>query len=87
MNQLLDHARHFNSMIIFLAKAYVSKKDSNKKTTNAEKQKAYRDQKRISIICKEDIFFMIKRTGPYLIKYAQLIKEKKWEEFAKKNYD
>lgn len=87
MEQLLDHARRFNSKVIFLTKAYVSKKESDRKTTPAEKEQAYRAQKRVSLVCKEDVFYIIKGMGPYLIKYGNLIKEKKWDEFTRMNYE
>lgn len=87
MEQLLNHARRFNSKVIFLTKAYVSKKDSDRKTTPSEKEQAYRAQKRISLVCKEDDFYIIKGLGPSLIKYGSLIEGKKWDEFARMNYE
>ena len=87
MNQLLAYARQFNSEVLFLTKAYVSKKESDPRATPDDVQRAYRAQKRIAIVCKEDILYMIKGMGPYLIKYRNLIKEEKWEEFTKMTYD
>lgn len=69
--KLDDAANVFNSSIKFLARAYATKKKGT-----FEEEKALRNNKRLAIIIAQYPLFLIKTSGPYFLKYAEIIQKK-----------
>ena len=74
--QLLDYAMKFNSSLKFLARVYALKKKGT-----FEEEKALRVCKRLDIIASEETMWMIQNTGPYILRYGDMISKREWKKF------
>jgi hypothetical protein len=75
MDRLVDTANEFNRCIKFLARVY-----SSKKKGLFDEEKALRNNKRLAIIVASDPMWMIENCGPFFLRYADIITERKWDE-------
>lgn len=76
MDKLLVCANKFNTSLKFLARVYQLKKKGT-----FDEEKAFRTGKRLAIVVAEDPICLIEETGPFFLKYGNLIKEERWDEF------
>jgi hypothetical protein len=81
MDGLLKLIARFNTDIKLLCRIYVSKTKGTKK-----EEEAYRMQKRLGILIGADEIYLIKKVGPYLLKYGDLIKNKDWDSLVNQEY-
>jgi hypothetical protein len=82
MNNLIISANEFNSAVKFLARVYALKKKGT-----VEEEKSIRNNKRLAIIVESDPIWVIENCGPFFLRYAELIKNREWDELMKQDFN
>ena len=72
----------FNTSIKSLARVYVFKKKGT-----FDELKAIRNNKRLNMLISSDPLTVMKNSGPFLWKYKDDIKERKWDKLVKYDFD
>jgi hypothetical protein len=78
---LYKKAKEFNSILLFFVRLYVKKKKGS-----FDEDKAHRAQKRIGFLVQHEPYFLIETAGPFILKYAKMIKEEDWKSFMKLDF-
>lgn len=72
--ELLNYAKSYNKSIRTLSRIYLSKFRGS-----FEEEEAFRTKKRLDVIISEKPLFVIKETGPHILKYANVIQSRDWD--------
>lgn len=75
------HSRVFNQQLLFLGRVYIEKK----KNTFDEEQ-SHLTYRRLSMVIGGYPNWMIETMGPVILKYGNLIHQKKWDECMKQDF-
>jgi hypothetical protein len=81
MDELLQYSTKFNSSVKFLARVYALKKKGT-----FEEEKAIRTNKRLAIIIAHEPIWIIEHCGPFFLKYADMIKNRDWNNLIKQEF-
>jgi hypothetical protein len=81
MNKLIDYANEFNSSVKFLARVYALKKKGT-----FEEEKALRTNKRLAIVISSEPMFIMENSGPFFLRYADMIQNREWDKLMEQNF-